>query len=87
MTWNHPEKDDCLHLEQRHVLETLVVELRGKGGGQEELKVGDGLLHGDIKGTHQRPPLIQHFCSGIFWEIPENKETIESALNCSFKAY
>lgn len=54
-----------------------MVKFRGKGGGQEELEVGDGLLHGHIKGTHQRPPLIQHFRSGIFWEIPENKETIE----------
>lgn len=51
------------------LLEAFVVLFWGHDGGQEELKVADGFLHGDIKGTQQRSPLIQHLLCGRLREI------------------
>ena len=50
-------------------LEALVVEVWGQGGRQEEVKVADGSLHGDVEGAEQRPPLLQHLLGGRLWEI------------------
>lgn len=55
------------------LLEALVVELRGQGSGQKEFKVADGSLHGDVEGTEQRPPFLQHLLGGRLWEIPRQR--------------
>lgn len=54
--------------------EALLVLLGGHDGGQEELKVADGTLHGDVKRTQQRTPLLQHLLGGRLRKISVKKQ-------------
>ena len=64
-------KWDCVSL-----LEALVVEFWGQGGWQEEVKVADGSLHGDVEGAEQRPPLFKHLLGGRLWEISRKGDVV-----------
>lgn len=67
-----------------HLLEALVVLLRGHDGGQEQLHVADGFLHDPVKHAQQGAPLIQHLLGGRCREIPGRfgeRTRAENAVN------